>query len=194
MSTLCCCVLNSINFTRRRRQPEEKAISIKEAQLVENIGSDLEFDRVDAKSPVRIVSPMQESGQRVEDDNSTAFNCSDIDKEELIPDSESQAKKLSDSKSEDIIGPESFSSGNSAGMLSSLKWISSYIDLLQNLHQQLYKIEEELVTVLKVSTLLLENQETPNNLRVQQISEILESIRGTRARVQCFMEETLKTR
>ena len=128
---------------------------------------------------------MQESGQRVEDDHSTAFNCSDIDKEELIPDSESQAKKLSDSKSEDIIGPESFSSGNSAGMLSSLKWISSYIDLLQNLHQQLYKIEEELVTVLKVSTLLLENQETPNNSRVQQISEILESIRGTRARYLC---------
>lgn len=171
-----------------------EAISIKEAQLIENIGSDLEFDRVDAESPVRIVCPMQENGQRVEDDNGTAVNSSDIDTEELILDGESQAKMLSDGKSEDKTVPECFSGGNEASMLSSLRWISSYIDLLENFDLQLYKIEEELVTLLEVSTLLLENQDKPNNSRVQQISEILESIRGTRARVQCFMQGTLKTR
>lgn len=170
------------------------AISIKEAQLVENIGSDLEFDGVDAERPVRIVSPMQESGQRMEDDNSTAFNSSDIEKEELVLDGESQAKMLSNRKSEDKAVPERFSGENEAGMFGSLRGISSYIDLLENLDQQLCKIEEELVTILEVSTLLFENQEKSDNSRVQQISEILESIRGTRARVQCFLQGTLKTR
>ena len=49
---------------------------------------------------------------------------------------------------------------------------------MEHIDQELSKIEAELVTILRVSTLVLDSKETPKNLKVQQTQEILESICG----------------
>lgn len=158
-----------------------EAISVKESQLVENVASDLEISIDDSESPVRIVSPTQERGERIDGENSIASNNSDGGKDQdLVHDVNNEAM-LSVSEAEDITVLEGFSGENNANMLSSFKGVSSYIDLLENLDQKLYKIEEELGTILDLSTLILEDKEKPNNSRVLQISELLEDIRGTRA-------------
>ena len=63
-----------------------------------------------------------------------------------------------------------------------LSEISSYEDFMEHIDKKLSEIEAELVTVLNVSTLVLDNEERPKNSRLQQTIELLESIHGIRQR------------
>jgi hypothetical protein len=51
---------------------------------------------------------------------------------------------------------------------------------LEHLDVKLNKIESELVTILNVSALVLNDNEKPNNFKVQQTIELLESVRAIR--------------
>lgn len=170
-----------------------EAISTKEAQLVRDVASDLKFDGDDAGGPVRIVSPTQENKKTLDDDNSFTFNQSDVSEDkEVLPDIDNEGNLLSYSKAEETI-PESISNGNEATMFSSPRGSSSYIKFLEDLDQQLKKIENDLVNFLELPALTLEKEEVTNNSKVQQL-EILENIRGARVRIRKYVQEIGGTR
>lgn len=87
----------------------------------------------------------------------------------ITNDSEQEAPSCSDLGSEDEI-------------VNSMKGTSSYEDFMENLDNQLNIIEGELDTVLRASTVLLEGEDKQKNSRVQQIVELLDSIRVIRNR------------
>lgn len=162
-----------------------QAISLKESQLIGNMALDLEVSMDDSSSPVRIVSPISE----VTEDfiKSTEFGNGSNDlksskDEESQFYAEGQANLLAYQEHEEIQGPQLGVNLNGDDSMSRMKGISSYEDLLEHLDQQLNKIEEELVTVLRVSTLVLDGEEGKNNVKVLQVVELLDSVRGIRQR------------
>uniref|UniRef100_A0A7N2MCZ5 Uncharacterized protein n=1 Tax=Quercus lobata TaxID=97700 RepID=A0A7N2MCZ5_QUELO len=83
---------------------------------------------------------------------------------------------------EDIQASLSVGIWNDNDLIHGLSGISSYDEFLEHIDQELSKIEAELVTILRVSTLVLDSKETPKNSKVQQTQELLESICGIRKR------------
>lgn len=161
-----------------------QAISTKERQLIGKVALDLEVVQGDASSPVRIVSPT--TGATTEDLITTNESGSNdqkfTDNQELQASTGSQASLPVDQVHEDLQG--SLSGVISVGdeISSSLQGITSFGSFLEHLDEQLNKIEEELVTVLRFSTLVLDNVEKTKNFKVQQTLELLGSIRGIRQR------------
>ncbi|KAH9621147.1 hypothetical protein KSS87_002045 [Heliosperma pusillum] len=147
-----------------------EAISIKEAQLIENVASDLEIDGNDAKGPVRIVSPTPGSVKILPDKTDTILTYSDVlEDQELNPDQD--------------FTPESFDSANKATTTSSFSGMSSYIDFLKDVDQQLDKIEKDLRAIVEItSKMVIENEEKLKKSGVPQISEIIAQVHETRAR------------
>ncbi|PON73077.1 forkhead-associated domain protein [Trema orientale] len=161
-----------------------QAISMKERQLIGNVALDLEVIHEDASSPVRIVSPTAEGSEDMvateeSESNDQKFN----DNQELQSSTDTEASLPVDQEQGDLQGslPGVMSVGDETS--SSLRGLTSFGDFLQHLDEQLNKIEEELLTVLRVSTLVLDNEEKTNNFKVQQAQDLLESIRGIRQRV-----------
>ena len=76
---------------------------------------------------------------------------------------------------------ENISNGNEGTMFNNFKGLSTYIDFLDELDQQLYIIEKDLMTVFERPAAILENEEKLNSSKVKQL-EILENIRGARMR------------
>jgi hypothetical protein len=161
-----------------------QAISLKENQLVGNVSLDLEVGREDAPSPVRVISPKQENTEDLNENKEFEPNMLELDgREDLQSYSESQESLPVDKEPEDLV-EASLSVGiqNEDDIISSLNGISSYEDFLERLDQDLSNIEAELLTILKVSTLILDSNETGKNSRVQETLELLEGIRGIRKR------------
>ncbi|CAM8887968.1 unnamed protein product [Rhodiola kirilowii] len=71
---------------------------------------------------------------------------------------------------------------NENGIIGSLRDISSYEEFLEHLDGQLNIIEAELAILIRLSTLVLEREEMPQNSKVHQTLEILEGIRSIRER------------
>ncbi|XP_010522072.1 PREDICTED: uncharacterized protein LOC104800825 isoform X2 [Tarenaya hassleriana] len=142
-----------------------EAISIKESQLVGSISVDLEVDRDDTPGVVHIVSPKPEyvQDENAGDDSKSEFNL-DIGKR-------IQDENVGSHEPEDVSSSSIFTE------------VSSYETFLKNLDQQLEKIEDELVTILNVSSLVLNREEKPKNLKVQQMTEILDGIHSVRERI-----------
>ncbi|XP_059664916.1 uncharacterized protein LOC132311166 isoform X2 [Cornus florida] len=160
-----------------------EAISLKETQLVGNVALDLEEGREDASSPVRIVPPKEEVTGKSNENEDLHLNALKLHGNEV--------SQVHEGSQEDIpIGNEpanfqdSLTRGtwNENNMLQSLNGVSSYEDFLEHLDQQLYKIEGELLAVLRISTLVMEGEEKPKNSKVQQTVEILEGVRQIRVR------------
>ncbi|KAL1307622.1 hypothetical protein AAHE18_17G046000 [Arachis hypogaea] len=151
---------------------EFQAISLKESQL---IGSTMNMEDTieDASSPIRIVAPSEEvQGDFSEDDSEpNTMNFSDI-----------QGNQLDDEEAVNILGSLSNDSWNEDNTVSCLSVTSAYDEFLENIDKKLDEIEAELVTVLNVSTLVLDSEERPKNSRLQQTTELLESIRTIRQR------------
>ncbi|XP_020962697.1 uncharacterized protein LOC107608898 isoform X4 [Arachis ipaensis] len=152
---------------------EFQAISLKESQL---IGSTMNMEDTieDASSPIRIVAPSEEvQGDFSEDDSEpNTMNFSDI-----------QGNQLDDEEAVNILGSLSNDSWNEDNTVSCLSVTSAYDEFLENIDKKLDEIEAELVTVLNVSTLVLDSEERPKNSRLQQTTELLESIRTIRQRI-----------
>ena len=168
----------SANHMIRRSLIWFQAISLKESQLVGNVGLDLEVGNENAPSPVRIITPKQENkdlNENIEvephvlelDGQQDLQLCSEI--EESLPVGKDP---------EDIQASLSVGIWNDNDLISGLSGISSCDEFLEHIDQELSKIEVELVMNSRVSTLVLDSKETPKNSKVQQTQELLESICG----------------
>ncbi|KAK9676526.1 hypothetical protein RND81_11G082900 [Saponaria officinalis] len=138
-----------------------EAISIKEAQLVENVASDLEIDVNDDGGPVHIVSPTPGSLKNLSD--------------KINDDQESNTNG-------DVRVLESFGNTNIAT-------VSSCIDFFNDVDRQLDTIEKDLSIISELPTLALKNEEKLGNTGVPQISEILDRVCDTRARIRNFVDQ-----
>ncbi|XP_059450760.1 uncharacterized protein LOC132181522 isoform X2 [Corylus avellana] len=172
-----------------------EAISLKENQLVGNVSLDLEVGREDAPSPVRIISPKQEKTEDLNENKEFEPNMLELDgREDLQPYSESRESLPVDKVPEDLEASLSVGIQNEDDIISSLNGISSYEDFLERLDQDLSNIEAELLTILRVSTLILDSNETEKNSRVQETLELLEGIRGIRKRITSIKLTKVETR
>ncbi|XP_022952528.1 uncharacterized protein LOC111455192 [Cucurbita moschata] len=160
-----------------------EAIYIKESQLIGNIDSDLTMTTEDGSSPVRIASSEQEAA---EDSDETDIECKDVnlpENQDLQPNAEDRAIVDNDGEQEALTCSDL---GSEDEMVICLKGASSYEDFMENLDKQLNIIEDELNTVLRASTVLLDGEDKQKNLRVQQIVELQDSIRLIRKRISSF--------
>ncbi|BFG25648.1 hypothetical protein CerSpe_119220 [Prunus speciosa] len=161
-----------------------EAISLKERQLIGNVTLDLEVVRDDAFSPVRIVSPTPDVAEDLQEGKEFASNDLKLSNDEEKPLlAESQASAPIEPEGEDLREPLNKGAWNEDEIITSLKGITSFEKFLEHLDHQLNKIEAELVTILRISTLVVDSQEKPKNFKVQQIMELLESIAGVRQRI-----------
>lgn len=161
-----------------------EAISLKESQLVGNVALDLEVGREDASSPVRIISPKQKVAEDLNEDRDFDPKVLELhDDHDLQLFAESRESHPVDKEAEDFQGSPSVGNWNEDDVISSLSGISSFENFLEHMDQQLNKIEAELVTILRVSTLVLDSKEKTENFKVQQTVELLENIHGIRKRI-----------
>lgn len=158
-----------------------EVISVKEMELIGNVASDFEFAREYSSSPVRIVSPKEETMIPRSND------------EELQVLAEDEAKVSNNNELDDFERFLNMGIWNEDELASSLKGIFSYEDFLKHLDQQLNKIEEELGIVLRLSTLVLESEEKKKNAKLLQTTEIFESICAIRERIAKILREKQRT-
>lgn len=150
---------------------------------------DLEVVSEDASTPVRIVSPTPKATENViGNEDFTSNDQKFCDDQELQSGTEdSEASLPVDQEQEDLEGSLPGTVSSEDEVMSSLKGITSFGSFLGHLDEQLNIIEAELVTVLRVSTLILDGEAKTKNFRVQQTLELLESIRGIRQRYACIL-------
>lgn len=134
----------------------------------------------DDSSPVRIVAPKEEVLKDFTKDDSEPDMMKLGDIQDVQLSSESQGNLLDDKETGNLQGSLKTSSWNENNIPRSLSEISSYEDFMERIDQKLREIEAELVTVLNVSTLVLDSTERPKNSRLQQTMELLETIHGIR--------------
>ncbi|KAK2661865.1 hypothetical protein Ddye_000439 [Dipteronia dyeriana] len=172
-----------------------EAISVKETQLMGNVALDFEVDREDPSRLVRIVSPKQkveEGANEDKDSEPNVLKLGDTGNQVMQFFTYSRVIPLIDKDMNDCQGTLGVEIGVEENTISCLRGISSFYSFLEHLDQQLNNIEAELVTILNVSTLILNDTEKPKNLKVQQAIELLESIRGIREKVASFMSSMAK--
>ncbi len=173
----------SANHMIRRSLIWFQAISVKESQLVGNVALDFEVSNENASSPVWIISPKQENTEDRNENMKFEPNVVELDgQQDLQLCSESEERPSFDKEQENIQASLSVSIWNEDDIVSSLGGISSYEEFLEHLDQELSKIEAKLVTILRVSTLVLDGKDTPKNSKVQQTLELLEDICGIKKR------------
>ncbi|XWS41043.1 hypothetical protein CRYUN_Cryun17cG0047100 [Craigia yunnanensis] len=158
-----------------------EAITVKETQLIGNIVSDSEISGEDDSSPVRIISP-KERAEKDKNKNKDFHDALTLTEDQKLLLTDDLAEQPANEELEEHQAFPSFSAFNEDNTNSSLAAISTYEDFLEHLDQQLNKIEQELVTILNVSTLLLDD-EKPKNVKVQQTRELLDSILDVRRRI-----------
>ncbi|KAL7129179.1 hypothetical protein ABFS83_13G046700 [Erythranthe nasuta] len=134
-----------------------EAISMKESLLIENMGLDVEVSETEPTSPIRIVSPSQETPNNPD---------ADLDKDQQLH-----------------IIPENQVDPHAKNEFSSEKRLTSYEDFMGDIDQQLKRIEDELEMFLRFSNLLLENKEKPEYAKVQHVTEILADVSHIRERI-----------
>ena len=173
----------SANHMIRRSLIWFQAISLKESQLVGNVALDLEVGNENAPSPVRIIGQKQENKEDLNENIEVEPHVLELDgQQDLQLCSEIEESLPVGKDPEDIQASLSVGIWNDNDLISGLSGISSYDEYLEHIDQELSKIEAELVTILRVSTLVLDSKETPKNSKVQQTQELLESICGIRKR------------
>ncbi|XP_061369822.1 uncharacterized protein LOC133312612 [Gastrolobium bilobum] len=165
-----------------------EAISLKESQLIGNVTTNIEDTTEDASSPVRIIAPKEEVQKDfTKDDSNPNMKFSDIQDVQLS--TESEGNPLDDMETENLRRSLSIGSWNEDNIGRNLSsGISSYEDFMEHIDQKLSEIEAELITVLNVSSFVLDGEERPKNSRLQQMMELLESIHGIRQRIRSTEE------
>ncbi|XP_048434363.1 uncharacterized protein LOC103947517 isoform X1 [Pyrus x bretschneideri] len=161
----------------RRRQIWFQAISLKERQLIGNVSLDLGLVREDAFSPVRIVSPTTEVAEDLKE--SKEFVPNDLNKEMPLPKDNQEGSPV-EPEGEDLRERLNKGAWNEDETISSLKGITSFESFLEHLDYQLNKIEAELITILRISTLVVDSQEKSKKFKVQKTMELLDSVSGVR--------------
>ncbi|KAJ9563604.1 hypothetical protein OSB04_008764 [Centaurea solstitialis] len=167
-----------------------EAISLRERQLVGTVALNHEIETEDAAAPVRVVSPPSET-LAVNGNSKKDLLNSDDDQE--LPDRTYNlpTKDETNNIEQSLQVPIQLSTDgieNDSDLISSLTGLTSYEDFLDRIDQQLNKVEAEVITVVKFSTLILETRESPTNAKVQQLREILDAVRHVRQRIAVIME------
>ncbi|KAF8043483.1 hypothetical protein BT93_A1719 [Corymbia citriodora subsp. variegata] len=171
-----------------------EAISIKESQLIGNVAADLAVSNNSMSYPVRIVSPQQDIVEVVHEKESSDPDDSENGERTDSDASFSPEGNLAfDNNADHIEEPISVSRNIENHMADRLNRIASFDDFLEGLDEQLKKIEEELTTISKVSTFVLDNKENQQNIRMQQIIELVESVRDIRERISGMMQKVETT-
>lgn len=169
-----------------------EAISLKESQLMGHVSLNIEDKTEDSSGPVRIISPKEECGKEITD-NDLDFNVmKSLDIQDVRLSMESQGDSMSDKEIGDLKQSLNTGSLDEDKKAIALTEISSYEALMEHIDQKLSEIEIELITALKASNLWLDCDEKPENSRWQQIVELLESIHGIRQRFRSIGEATLR--
>ncbi|EOA37815.1 hypothetical protein CARUB_v10011989mg [Capsella rubella] len=148
-----------------------EAISVKETQLIGNISLDLKEDEESTSGGIHIVSPTPKS---TEDEHKNDHTHLDSEESQLNQRNIEDYQALLDTDNHAL---EDVSTG------STLREMSSYESFLDSLDKKLSRIEDELVTVVNVASLVLNREDKPNNLKVQQTAEILDEFRHVRERI-----------
>ncbi|KAH1211523.1 hypothetical protein GmHk_14G039944 [Glycine max] len=193
-------VLQALDKSKRRIEVLDElssklseAISLKESQLIGNVTVKIEDTTEDASSPVRIIAPKEEVQNNVtkdESDPDTAEFGGDIQDVQLSI--ESEGSSLDDKETQHLLESLSISTPNEENIARNSSEISSYEDFMEYIDLKLSEIEAELVTVLNVSTLVLDNEERAKNSRLQQTIELLDSIHGIRQRIRNTKEAKVR--
>ncbi|KAJ6399196.1 hypothetical protein OIU77_019864 [Salix suchowensis] len=150
-----------------------QVISMKENQLIGNVAFDVEVETEDDSNPVRIVSPKLGVTDFSSDDNLKFSDGQDL---QLCADGETNPPV---DEEVGFLGRDICNDSNEESIIRGLKDVSSLI-----------QIESELVTILNVSALVLNDNEKPNNFKVQQTIELLESVRAIRKNDDPLLEMT----
>lgn len=67
-------------------------------------------------------------------------------------------------------------------MAESMEDVSSFLEFVEHLDKQFSKIEEEIITALRYSELVLEKDQTLNNFKLQETCKLLGDVKGIRER------------
>ncbi|XP_014504718.1 uncharacterized protein LOC106764824 isoform X1 [Vigna radiata var. radiata] len=194
-------VLQALDKSKRRielldelsaKLSEFQAISLKESQLIGNVNVNIEDLTKDASSPVRIVAPKEEVQNDFSKDDSDPETMDFDNIQDVQLSIESEGNSLDVKEIQNLQEFVSVGSSNEDSIARNLSEISSYEDFMERIDKKLSEIEAELVTVLNVSTLVLGNEERPNNSRLQQTIELLETIHGIRQRIRRTKEAKLR--
>lgn len=134
-------------------------------------------------NPVHIVSPKQDILEVVHKKESSDPGVSENGERTDLDASLSPEGNLAfDNNADHIEEHVSVSRNIENHVVNRLNGISSFDDFLEGLDEQLKKIEEDLTTISMVSTLILDVKENRQNMRMQQIIELIESVRDIRER------------
>ncbi|KAK4364022.1 hypothetical protein RND71_015380 [Anisodus tanguticus] len=167
-----------------------EAISMREKQLIGNVALDLEIAIDDDPSPVRIVSPKDETP-----DNSDEIEDFDHETRKLDDSQELQAPSngnpdlITDYELKNLEASTSGNMSREADRINSLKGVSSYEEFLEHIDQQLRDIEGELVTFLRFSSFILESKEKLENSKVRQALDVLEGVHQLRGRIVSIVQK-----
>lgn len=164
---------------------------MKESQLIGNVNVNIEDLTKDASSPVRIVAPKEEVQNDFSKDDSDPETMDFDNIQDVQLSIESEGNSLDVKEIQNLQEFVSVGSSNEDSIARNLSEISSYEDFMERIDKKLSEIEAELVTVLNVSTLVLGNEERPNNSRLQQTIELLETIHGIRQRYNSLIYQSV---
>ncbi|MFS7978425.1 hypothetical protein Hanom_Chr10g00915341 [Helianthus anomalus] len=124
------------------------------------------------KSSVRVMSPSSENSEK------DSLNTNDNQEPQERPNELS-----TEHETDDLEGfLEDHGIDNNDDLISSLTGLTSFVDLLDRVDEQLNKVEAEAFTVMKFSNLILESEDRPTNTKVQQLMEILDAVQRIRKR------------
>ncbi|KAJ6811176.1 uncharacterized protein M6B38_155560 [Iris pallida] len=157
-----------------------EAISLKETQLIGNVGMNPELKQAEDSSQIRFISPKDESGEDLNDRNLPDEGCIKQGQNYELEDQKSEAVPSGDLKettSEKVV------TSNDDNIISCFKDISTYEGFLEYVDGQLRQIESDLFMFVRISSLILGNEEKQMKAKVQQTSEILEDVHNIRKKI-----------
>ncbi|KAK7300153.1 hypothetical protein RJT34_10989 [Clitoria ternatea] len=169
-----------------------EAISLKESQLIGNVALNIEDTTEDDSSTVRIIAPKEDVQKHFSKDDTNPDMMKFGDIQDVPLSMESEGNPLDDKVTQNLRESLTIDSSNEDIVARSLSEISSYEDFMEHIDQKLSEIQAELVSVLNVSTLILDNEERPKNSRLQQTMELLESIHDIRQRIRSTKKTKLR--
>uniref|UniRef100_A0A1D1Z491 Type II inositol 3,4-bisphosphate 4-phosphatase n=1 Tax=Anthurium amnicola TaxID=1678845 RepID=A0A1D1Z491_9ARAE len=163
------------------------AISLKETQLIGNLTVLSVVNAADADQPIHIISPRDDV-----DDGSkeSGFVDSSILKLGEIEEMESHnfQADIPGETLRTVYEEARISYVDGTDKMNFLKDISSFDNFLEHIDGHLREIETDIVTLVKLSTLVMENEQQQKSLKDQQALQVLKDICSIRRRIESIIQ------
>ncbi|XP_073002767.1 uncharacterized protein [Typha latifolia] len=155
-----------------------EAISLKETELIKYVAMHPEIGREDPTQKIRFASAKCHSDEAADKPNDSAElgENSSLDLKNYSDNVAEKSKELEYGLSENSIN------SNDNNMISSLKGLSSYRDILEHIDMQLRLVEADVDKFIN-SQLLTAESKQKKNIELQMLSEILKDILSIRERI-----------